>query len=77
MFHVPDFIDALSCVVVNSWWGRFKILQVLIILPSHLVLINVLSVSLEIRPRTMLFLRGEVCCEVFRKLFLRRVYLIF
>ena len=36
------------------WSGPLAILRVIIILPSDLVLVNVLSVTLEIRPRTLL-----------------------
>ena len=49
-----NWVETLSGVVVNPWWGRLKILQVIIILPSDLVLIKVLSVTLEIRPRMLL-----------------------
>ena len=41
-------------MVVNPWWERLKILQVIITLSSDLILINVLSVPLEIRPKVLL-----------------------
>ena len=48
-----NWLAPLSCVVVSPWWGRLKILQLITILPLDLVLINVLSVTLEIWPRML------------------------
>ena len=49
-----NWLGPLSSVVVNPWWRRLAIVQVIIILSSDLVLINVLSVTLEIRSRMLL-----------------------
>ena len=35
-----DWLAPRTCVVVNSWWERLKILQVIVILQWNLVLIN-------------------------------------
>ena len=43
-----------TCWRPCRWSGPLAILRVIIILPSDLVLVNVLSVTLEIRPRTLL-----------------------
>ena len=49
-----NWLAPLLCVVVNPWWGRLKILQEITILPLDLVLINVLSVTMEIRRKVLL-----------------------
>ena len=49
-----DWLAPLSCVVVNPCWERLKILQVIVILQWDLVLINLLSVTLEMRTKMLL-----------------------
>ena len=46
--------NSQTCWRPCRWSGPLAILRVIIILPSDLVLVNVLSVTLEIRPRTLL-----------------------
>ena len=80
-FQVSRFKDN-AYWTLNYWHWTVDLVLINIVQCGSFVLIfhELISHLYVLRPfasRTMLFLRGEECCEVFWKLFLRQIYLIF